>query len=185
MSRREPLRGTVQAAFLHGSESVSASVSLLFTRVLSALQGPIPIPIPIPIGLRSYLFRGFLGAAAELTATGGDQTGARRLLLRARELVDVTGECWCQSEIMRLEAALLAEGPTDRAELLRCALALAREQGSRLWQLRCATDLAELLRNQGEPDRAREMLAPVYDWFTEGLDSPDLRDARVLLDELG
>jgi class 3 adenylate cyclase len=126
-----------------------------------------------------------MAAAAELTATGGDQTGARRLLLRARELVDVTGECWCQSEIMRLEAALLAEGPTDRAELLRCALALAREQGSRLWQLRCATDLAELLRNQGEPDRAHEMLAPVYAWFTEGFDTPDLKEARALLDELG
>jgi class 3 adenylate cyclase/tetratricopeptide (TPR) repeat protein len=127
----------------------------------------------------------FMAAAAELNSARGDRAAARSLLKRAGELVGVTGECWCQPEIMRLEAALLAESPADKAELLRCALARASEQGSRLWQLRCATDLAELLRNQGEPDRAREMLAPVYDWFTEGLDSPDLRDARVLLDELG
>jgi class 3 adenylate cyclase len=124
-------------------------------------------------------------AAAELTSARGDRAAARNLLQRARELVGVTGECWCQPEIMRLEAAMLAESPADKRELLRCALARACEQGSRLWQLRCATDLAELLRNQGEPDRAREMLAPVYGWFTEGLDTPDLRNARVLLDELG
>lgn len=124
-------------------------------------------------------------AAAELNSTYGNSAAATRLLKRARELVSMTGESWCQPEILRLEAALHGEGPADKADVLERALALASEQGSRLWQLRCATDLAELLRDHGELDRARALLAPVHDWFKEGFETLDLKRARVLLDELG
>ena len=64
------------------------------------------------------------------------------------------------------------------------ALAIAREQGSRSFELRAATSLARLWRDQGRRAEARELLAPVYGWFTEGFDTPDLIDAKSLLDEL-
>ena len=57
-------------------------------------------------------------------------------------------------------------------------------QEARLWELRAATSLARLWRDQGRAAEAHDLLAPVYGWFTEGFDTPDLRDAKVLLDEL-
>jgi predicted ATPase len=96
----------------------------------------------------------------------------------------LTGERWSQCEIMRLEAALLAGRPASKGNLVARALELAREQNSKLWLLRCATDLAELYRDQGEADRARELLAPVHGWFDEGLELADLRRAGKLLKTL-
>jgi predicted ATPase len=136
-------------------------------------------------GTRTWALLPFLMAAAAELSGAHNRAVARRWLERARELADLTGESWCQPEIKRLEATLLARTPADKVDQLRRALALACEQGSRLWQLRCTSDLAELLRNEGEPDRARELLEPVYGWFTEGLDMLDLKQARVLLNELG
>ena len=64
------------------------------------------------------------------------------------------------------------------------ALAVAREQGAKLWELRAATSLARLRRDQGRHAEARHLLAPVYGWFTEGFATPDLKEAKALLDEL-
>jgi predicted ATPase len=64
------------------------------------------------------------------------------------------------------------------------ALAIARQQQAKSWELRAAMSLARLWRSQGEPQQARELLAPVYGWFTEGFDTLDLKEAKVLLDEL-
>jgi predicted ATPase len=66
----------------------------------------------------------------------------------------------------------------------RRALAGAREQGARLWELRAGTSLARLWRDRGERQKARDLLAPVHGWFAEGFGTQDLRDARALLDEL-
>ena len=66
----------------------------------------------------------------------------------------------------------------------RHALAVARRQSAKFWELRAALDLARLWRDQGRPQQARELLAPVYGWFTEGFDTLDLKDAKALLDEL-
>ena len=66
----------------------------------------------------------------------------------------------------------------------RRALAVARQQQAKLWELRAAMSMARLWRDQGKRDQARELLAPVYDWFTEGFDTLDLKDAKALLDEL-
>ena len=77
--------------------------------------------------------------------------------------------------------------PTDLAEAEACyrqALDVARGQSARLWELRAATSLARLWRDQGKRAEARDLLAPVYDWFTEGFDTADLKDAKALLDEL-
>jgi predicted ATPase len=68
--------------------------------------------------------------------------------------------------------------------LLREALAVARRQQARSLELRAATSLARLWRDQGKQEEARELLAPVYGWFTEGFDTRDLKEAKALLDEL-
>jgi predicted ATPase len=64
------------------------------------------------------------------------------------------------------------------------ALAVARQQQAKSWELRAAMSMARLWRDQGKPEEARDLLAPVYGWFTEGFDTRDLQDAKKLLDEL-
>jgi len=87
-----------------------------------------------------------------------------------------------------LRGNLLGRLPTaDWTEIEGCfriALAVAREQGSRGFELRAAVSLARLLSAQGRRDEAHDLLAPVYGWFTEGFDTPDLREAKVLLEAL-
>jgi len=78
---------------------------------------------------------------------------------------------------------LLRQGHTEAAEeLYRKARSIAEEQGAKLWGLRAAASLARLRRDQGRRAEARNLLAPVYGWFTEGFDTPDLREAKALLD---
>jgi predicted ATPase len=88
----------------------------------------------------------------------------------------------------RLRAEILLDqdgGTLEEAEsLLRRALEIAREQAAKWYELRAATSLARLWHSQGRRDEAREILAPVYDWFSEGFDTADLKDAKALLDEL-
>ena len=80
---------------------------------------------------------------------------------------------------------LLRRGQFEPAEeLYRKALGIAREQEAKLWELRAASSLARLRRDQGRCAEARDLLAPVYGWFTEGFDTQDLKEAKVLLDEL-
>jgi predicted ATPase len=68
---------------------------------------------------------------------------------------------------------------------LERALTVAREQQAKSWELRASTSLARLWRDQGKRTEARDLLAPIYGWFTEGFDTPDLKDAKALLDQLG
>jgi len=80
---------------------------------------------------------------------------------------------------------LLRQGHTNTAEeLYRKALRIAQEQEAKLWELRAAVSLARLRRDQGRRAEARDLLAPVCGWFTEGFDKPDLKEAKALLDEL-
>jgi predicted ATPase len=75
---------------------------------------------------------------------------------------------------------------SEAAEQFYCkALSIAVEQQAKLWELRAAASLARLHRDQGRYGEARALLAPVYGWFTEGFDTPDLKEAKALLDELG
>jgi predicted ATPase len=64
------------------------------------------------------------------------------------------------------------------------ALAVARQQQAKSWELRAAMSMARLWRHQGKPQQARELLAPVYNWFTEGFDTRDLKEAKTLLEQL-
>jgi tetratricopeptide (TPR) repeat protein len=99
-----------------------------------------------------------------------------------------TGSHHFDAGLHRLRAEILLDqdgGALEEAEsCVRRALQLAREQKAKYVELRAATTLARLLRDQGRHDEARALLQPVYDWFTEGFDTQDLKDARALLDEL-
>ena len=74
--------------------------------------------------------------------------------------------------------------PEEVERLYREALAIAHGQQAKSLELRAATSLGRLLRDRGKKDEARALLGPVYDWFTEGFDTQDLRDTKALLDEL-
>ena len=102
--------------------------------------------------------------------------------------VETTKETWFEAEIHRIagEIALMSPEPdAAKAEAyFERALAVARAQQAKSWELRAATSMARLWRDQGKRDEARDLLAPVYGWFTEGFDTLDLKEAKVLLDAL-
>jgi len=104
----------------------------------------------------------------------------------ALQIVVRTGERWFAAELNRHKGQLLLrQGYSEAAEeLYRKALTIAQEQEAKLWELRAPGSLARLRRDQGRKAEARDLLAPVYLWFTEGFDTPDLKDAKALLDEL-
>jgi DNA-binding winged helix-turn-helix (wHTH) protein/predicted ATPase/class 3 adenylate cyclase len=105
---------------------------------------------------------------------------------QALQLVERTGERWFAAELDRQRGRLLLrQGHPEAAEkLYRNGLSIAREQEAKLWELRAAASLARLWRDQGRGAVARDLLAPVYGWFTEGFATPDLKAAKMLLDEL-
>jgi TolB-like protein/class 3 adenylate cyclase/predicted ATPase len=108
------------------------------------------------------------------------------LLDDAMQIAEGTGERWFVAELCRHKGQLLLlQGRTEAAgELYHRALAIAREQEAKLWELRAAVSLARLRCDQGRPAEARDLLAPVYGWFTEGFDTADLKEAKALLDAL-
>jgi predicted ATPase len=113
---------------------------------------------------------------------------ARRCIDDAIEKVQRSKEKWSEAEAHRIagEIALKAPGP-DKEKAEECfgrALAVARQQQAKWWELRAAMSMARLWRDQGEWQQARELLAPIYGWFTEGFDILDLKNAKALLDEL-
>ena len=108
------------------------------------------------------------------------------LLDDALQIVERTGERWFAAELNRHKGQLLLrQGYSEAAEeLYRKALSTAEEQEAKLWELRASMSLARLRRDQGCFAEGRDLLAPVYGWFTEGFDTPDLKDAKTLLSEL-
>ncbi len=103
-------------------------------------------------------------------------------------MVETSGEIWCEAEVNRVagEIALKSRLP-DRAkaeEYFESARSIAREREAKILELRAAVSHARLWRDQGRLQQARELLAPVYGWFTEGFDTRDLKDAKALLAEL-
>ena len=102
--------------------------------------------------------------------------------------IEVTEARFHEAELNRLEGELLLaseERDESQAEAsFRKAIGVARAQQAKSWELRAATSLTELLRRQGRPEEARDLLAPVYDWFTEGFETLDLKEAKALLDAL-
>jgi len=113
---------------------------------------------------------------------------ALQCLDEAIALSDRTGDRFYLAELHRLRGELLlrrADGAEHEPEsCFRLALAIAASQNAKSLELRAAMSLARLLESEGKREEARRMLAEIYDWFTEGFDTADLRDAKTLLDKL-
>ena len=130
----------------------------------------------------------YLSHLAMAHAELGQFDDAWRCIGEAMTTVEATKEKWCEADIHRMagEIALLSPQPdVAKAEAyFERALAVARQQQAKSWELRAAMSMARLWRDQGKRDEARELLAPVYGWFTEGFDTLDLKEAKALLEEL-
>ena len=130
----------------------------------------------------------FLGVLATAYARAGEPAEALPLLAEALDRVGKTGERWFEAELHRRKGHVLLclpERNEDAAEAcFRQAIAVGQEQQAKLWELRAATSLARLWRDQGKPAEACDLLAPVYGWFTEGFDLQDLKESKALLCEL-
>ena len=125
---------------------------------------------------------------ARAHAASGQYDDAWQWIDRSLNAVEASGERWCEAEVHRTagEIALNSSDPdTAKAQAhFERALKIARAQQARSWELRAATGLARLWRDQGRRTEARDLLAPIYSWFTEGFDTLDLREAKALLDNL-
>jgi predicted ATPase len=129
---------------------------------------------------RSYLARSY----AEL----GQFDDAWHCIGEALAAIEKTKERVWEAEVNRIAGQIALKSPEPDAAKAEAyferALAVARQQQAKSWELRAAMSMARLRRDQGKRDEARELLAPVYDWFTEGHDTLDLQEAKALLGEL-
>ena len=118
----------------------------------------------------------------------GQLDDARRCIDDAIDKVEISKEKWCEAEAHRIAGEVELKSPKPDAAKAQAyferALAVARAQQAKSWELRAAMSMARLWRDQGKRDEARELLAPVYGWFTEGFDTLDLKEAKNLLGEL-
>jgi len=129
-----------------------------------------------------------LGYLAESLALKGAVEEGLQTLAAALTAAETSCAHWADAELHRLRGDLLGRLPsadwTEVETCFRTALRAAREQGSRGFELRAAVHLARLLSAQQRQAEARALLAPVYGWFTEGFDTPDLQEAKALLETL-
>jgi predicted ATPase len=145
-------------------------------------------------GLRGVHGEGFMAhttalltVLADACRMAGRSQAALEHLAEAHRFAERTGDRWALAEALRLRGdVLLTTGDPAGAEAsYRDAIAIAQQQSARLWELRAAMSLARLWRDQGKVAEARDLLAPVYGWFTEGFGTPVLQEAKALFDELG
>jgi adenylate cyclase len=129
-----------------------------------------------------------LGLIAQAHGRYAEPQKGLMVLEEALTVAEASGERYYLAELNRLRGELLLiSDPSDNVEPERCfraSIEVARTQDARTLELRATTSLAQLLRNCGRRDEARAMLSEIYTWFNEGFDTPDLKDAKALLDEL-
>ena len=121
-------------------------------------------------------------------ADSGQFDDAWRCIGEAMSVMQATKERWCEAEAHRVAGEIALRSPQrDEAKAqahFEHSLTIARAQQAKSWELRAATSLARLFSDQGKRQTARDLLAPIYDWFTEGFDTSDLRKAKALLGAL-
>jgi len=118
--------------------------------------------------------------------TGAAETALERIE-RGLQIAKKTGERHYEAELHRLKGESVLRLGGDSVEVEKClrnSMEIARAQTTKWWELRAATSLARLLRDNNRRDEARAMLSEIYNWFTEGFDTTDLKDAKALLEEL-
>ena len=125
---------------------------------------------------------------ANIYLADGRRAEGLREVSDALEVIQHSGTTIVEAELRRLKGELLLIGNNgtepEAAQCFRDAIEVARRQSAKSWELRATMSLARLLNNQGRHDEARAMLTDVYNWFTEGFDTVDLKDAKTLLGEL-
>jgi predicted ATPase len=130
----------------------------------------------------------YLSYLAKAYAELGQFDEALRCIGEAVTAVETSKEKWCEPDVHRIAGQITLMTPEPdaaKAEAhLERALSVARQQQAKSWELRASMSLARLWRDQGKPQQARELLAPVYGWFTEGFNTLDLKEANALLDAL-
>jgi predicted ATPase len=199
--RREPdqMRARAEARLALSTESGYAAgraLSEIYLGWADVLAGDLDVGI---VRMKHHL--------SELRAAGFEVAAAYHLALIATALgkagqfdealctieeslliIDRTGQRHCEAEVHRLKGELLraqrASNAADAEKCFRTAINIARKQHAKSWELRATTSLARLLVKQRKHDKARTMLVEIYNWFTEGFDTPDLKDAKTLLDGL-
>jgi predicted ATPase len=124
----------------------------------------------------------FLMTLAEVYGMAARAEKGLNRLAEAAKLVDTTQERWAEAEMHRLRGTLLLSmnKHAEAENSYRQALSVAQRQSAKFWELRAAKSMARLWRDQGKRDKARDLLAPVYGWFTEGFDTLDLKEAKAL-----
>ncbi len=196
--------GEAKRALAHAEEALSLSVDNEFSGVerrarffrgaLLARAGDLQPGIELMRSALAATDRNFernrrtlyLSQLASAHASLGELEVGLRLLDEGVELAEATGERFFEAELYRLRGTVLLElGRRSEAEAeLQRALAIARQQQARWWELRASTCLAKHWRDEGKYAEATSLLEPIYSWFTEGSDTPDLKDAKGLLDQL-
>jgi predicted ATPase len=168
---------SVRGWLLALSGKASDAVQMIIAGVTSYMSTGATVGLPLML---SYL----ASAYAEL----GRYHDARRCLGRAMTTMETIEERLYEAEIHRMAGEIALQSPErDQAKAqahFERALAVARHQQAKSWELRAAMSMARLWRDQGKREEAHELLAPVYRWFTEGFDTLDLKEAKALLEEL-
>jgi len=130
----------------------------------------------------------YLTLLSELHGQTGEAEQGLQVLREALELIEKGDERTLEAEIYRLKGQLLlsrsAKNLVEAEAGYQRAIEVARRQEAKSLELRAATDLASLWWHQGKTDEARDLLAPIHDWYTEGFDTADMKDAKALLDQL-
>jgi tetratricopeptide (TPR) repeat protein len=166
-------RGWILAIVSRAAEAVQ-----LITSGLAAL--PAGATLLTPVGLSML---------AKSHADLGQLDDAWRSIDEAKAVIEKTKETWFEAHIHRIAGEIALKSPEPDAAKAEAyferALAIARQQQAKSWELRAAMSLARLWRDQGKVQQARELLAPIYGWFAEGFDTRDLKEAKALLGELG
>jgi class 3 adenylate cyclase/predicted ATPase len=176
-----PLRNTVGTVFrgwslAHGGRAEEG---------INLMQGALA---DLDQASQNYALTFYFALLIDATLANGMVQESLRTLDKAFDLVERTGERWWEAELHRLEgqAQLLSKGgDLDGArKSFQAAIEISRTQGAKMLELRAVTNLSSLLADQCVREEAFDLLAPVYEWFTEGFESTDLREAKLLLDAL-